>query len=160
MSQLGGVDAVAPPPEGLEVLTAVPPPDREGRIEHGFRIRRILAGGNPVDEARERGLAAAAVDRAWHPEGTMRQVAAIALAPSRRERLGGLAIPTLVVHGVDDPLVPVENGRRTAQAIPGARYVEISQMGHNLPPATWPTICDAIAELAAVAATSTSASTA
>jgi pimeloyl-ACP methyl ester carboxylesterase len=153
MSHLGGEDAVAPQAERLGALLALPPEDREGRVAHGLEVRRALAGGNPIDEATEREQAALAVDRSWHPAGTARQLAAIGRAPSRRERLQALAIPTLVVHGVDDPLVPVENGRRTAAAVPGARYLEITEMGHHLPPAVWPRVAGAIAELAADART-------
>jgi len=57
-------------------------------------------------------------------------------------------VPTLVVHGADDPLVPPENGKRVAAAVPGARYLEFKGAGHNLPPGTWPAVADAIAETA------------
>jgi len=149
MSNVGGGDSVQPADGSLGAIFAPPPPDREGRIESSVVLRRILAGGNPIDEARERELAAAQIDRAWHPEGTMRQAAAIVSAGSRRDALGRLQVPALVIHGQDDPLVPPENGRRTAGAIPGARLLEFEGMGHNLPPQTWPRIADAIADLAA-----------
>ena len=151
MSNVGGDDNAQPADEAITAIFAPPPPDREGRIESSLTIRRILAGGNPIDEDRERELAAAQIDRAWHPEGTMRQAAAILSARSRREALGRLRVPALVIHGQDDPLVPLENGRRTAGAIPGARLLEFEGMGHNLPPRTWPLIADAVAELARAA---------
>jgi pimeloyl-ACP methyl ester carboxylesterase len=60
-------------------------------------------------------------------------------------------MPALVVHGEADPLVPVENGRRTAEAIPGARLLLLPTMGHDLPAPCWPEIVDAIAETARLA---------
>ena len=47
--------------------------------------------------------------------------------------LGSVSVPTLVIHGDDDPLVPVEGGRETAEAIPGAELIIIEGMGHDLP---------------------------
>jgi len=57
-------------------------------------------------------------------------------------------VPTLVIHGIDDPLVPVENGRRVAAAVPGARLLEFEGMGHNMPERFWPQILDAIVDTA------------
>jgi pimeloyl-ACP methyl ester carboxylesterase len=54
-----------------------------------------------------------------------------------------------VIHGVDDPLVPVEAGKATAAAIPSADLLLIEGMGHDMPPETWPRIVEAISELTA-----------
>ena len=70
------------------------------------------------------------------------------MAKSRLDRLGSLRVPTLVIHGDADILVPVENGRRVAAAIPGARLMEMEGMGHDLPRPVWPQIAEAIASLA------------
>jgi pimeloyl-ACP methyl ester carboxylesterase len=149
MSGPGGRDAVAPRPEGAEVLTRVPPESREGRIEHGVWIRKILTGpGNPFDEAEERRRTTRAVDRSYYPSGTGRQLVAILAAHSRMERLAQVKVPTLVVHGLDDPLVPIENGRRVAAAVPGARLLEFEGMGHNMPERFWPPILEGIVETA------------
>lgn len=147
MSGPGGRDAVAPWPEGTEVLMRMPPETREGRIEHGVWVNRVLAGkGNPFDEARALKLSTRAVDRSYYPLGFGRQLVAILAAKSRLERLGHVSMPTLVVHGLDDPLIPVDNGRRVAAAVPGARLLEFEGMGHNLPERCWPAIVDAIVE--------------
>ena len=61
-------------------------------------------------------------------------------------------MPTLVIHGDADILVPVENGRRVAAAVPGARLMEIEGMGHDLPRRVWSQVADAIASLAGEAA--------
>jgi len=45
-----------------------------------------------------------------------------------------LRVPTLVLHGADDPLLPVACGEDTARRIPGARFVAIPGLGHDLPP--------------------------
>ena len=84
--------------------------------------------------------------RSFHPTGPARQMAAIVADGDRRDRLAGVTVPTLVIHGADDPLVPVEGGRDTAASIPGARLVEIPGMGHDLPLALVETIAEAIAE--------------
>ena len=68
---------------------------------------------------------AADLDRAYRPEGFARQYAAILAAPDRRPALRTLDVPTLVIHGSDDPLVRIEAGRDTAAAVPGARLLEI-----------------------------------
>jgi pimeloyl-ACP methyl ester carboxylesterase len=60
------------------------------------------------------------------------------------EGLRALAVPTLVIHGDEDPLVPLEGGRRTAAAVPGAQLEVIEGMGHALPPPLWERIIDRI----------------
>ena len=149
MSGPGGRDAVPPEPEGAAVLMKVPPPTREERIEHGLWIRKVLHGpGDPFDEAAETRRVERAYDRSYYPIGTGRQLVAILASESRVARLGGLKVPTLVIHGIADVLVPVENGRRVAAAVPGARLIEFDGMGHNLPERVWPQVFDAIEELA------------
>jgi pimeloyl-ACP methyl ester carboxylesterase len=149
MSGPGGADGVPPEPEGADVLMRIPPPTREGRIEHGVWVRRTLKGpGDPFDEALETGQVESAYDRSYYPVGTGRQLVAILAAGSRLEKLGRIKAPTLVIHGTDDVLVPVENGRRVANAVPGARLLELEHMGHNLPKRVWPQVLDAIEDLA------------
>jgi pimeloyl-ACP methyl ester carboxylesterase len=80
--------------------------------------------------------------------GTGRQLVAILAASSRLERLKDVRVPTLVIHGTDDVLVPVGNGRLVAKAVPGARLIEIEGMGHDVPRRVWPLVADAIAEIA------------
>jgi pimeloyl-ACP methyl ester carboxylesterase len=149
MSGPGGTDTVPPQPEGAAVLMTVPPPTREEQIAHGLWIRRVLHGpGDPFDETAETARVERAYDRSYYPAGTGRQLVAILAAHSRTEKLRQVKRPTLVVHGLDDVLVPVENGRRVAAAVPGARLIEFEGMGHNLPERVWPPVLDAIEELA------------
>ncbi|MDQ6878270.1 MAG: alpha/beta fold hydrolase [Candidatus Dormibacteraeota bacterium] len=140
-------EGVPPTPEGAEVLTKLPPDTREGRIEHAIWTRRVVAGtGDPFDEEKERRRAERALDRSYYPVGTGRQLVAVVAAHSRLEALTRVRVPTLVIHGLDDILVPIENGRLVAAAIPGARMLELETMGHNVPERFWPEILDAIAE--------------
>src|SRR6202521_4756456 len=113
MSGPGGDDGVPPEPEGADVLTRIPPPTREGRIEHGVWIRKTLKGsGDPFDEAMEARQVERAYDRSYYPVGTGRQVVAILAAEGRLEKMSRIKVPTLVIHGIEDVLVPVQNGRR------------------------------------------------
>jgi pimeloyl-ACP methyl ester carboxylesterase len=59
---------------------------------------------------------------------------AIVAAGDRRRELARIRVPTLVIHGADDPLLPVAAGRETARYIAGARLQVIQGMGHDLPP--------------------------
>jgi pimeloyl-ACP methyl ester carboxylesterase len=148
MSGPGGEDAVPPEPVGADVLMRIPPPTREGRIEHGLWIRKTLKGsGDPFDKAMESRQVERAYDRSYYPVGTGRQLVAILAAEGRLEKLSRIKVPTLVIHGTGDVLVPIENGRRVAHAVPGARLLEFDDMGHNLPERVWPQVFDAIEEL-------------
>jgi pimeloyl-ACP methyl ester carboxylesterase len=148
-----GKDQVQPTPEAMALLLTPAPATREERIDLGVRSKQQLLGpADPFDEGYERARVAAAVDRAYHPDGFVRQLQAITAAPGRLARLAELRVPTLVVHGDADILVPVENGRLVAAAIPGARLLEIAGMGHDVPRHVWPQVIDAIAELAREAA--------
>ena len=85
-------------------------------------------------------------ERGWYPQGVARQTAAIVADGDRRAMLARIKAPTLVIHGEDDPLVPVAGGRDTAAHIAGARLTTIPGMGHDLPLALVDTLADAIAD--------------
>jgi pimeloyl-ACP methyl ester carboxylesterase len=149
MSGPGGTDMVAPKPEGAAILMVSPAESRDEQIEQAMSFRRVLLGSaDPFDEKHEHGRATRALERAYYPPGIGRQLLAILAARSRLERLKEVRVPTLVVHGVDDVLVPVENGRLVAGAVPGARLIELDGMGHDLPKRVWPQVMDAIVEVA------------
>ena len=149
MSGPNGKDQVQPTEEANAVLLAPAPQTREEQVALGLRAKRTLLGPeDPYDEAYERARIERALDRAYHPIGFMRQLQAIVAAPSRLGRLQSLTMPALVIHGDADILVPVENGRNVAAAIPGALLLEIRGMGHDIPRRVWPQVADAIAELA------------
>jgi pimeloyl-ACP methyl ester carboxylesterase len=129
------------------------PRERDAYIERFVRVFKLIGSpGYRVGEERMRELAAATYDRGHHTAGTARQLAAIMASGDRTAQLRSLAVPTTVIHGRADPLVPFRGGRATAAAIPDARLIAIPGMGHDLPRELWPQIADAIAETAARAA--------
>jgi pimeloyl-ACP methyl ester carboxylesterase len=147
-STTGSRDLPPPRPDVIELLLAPSPRERDAHIEYMVELHRAMAGkGFPFDEGWTRTIAARAYDRCFAPEGTSRQILAIAAQIDRRNALALLTIPTLVIHGTDDPLLPVEAAVDLADAIPGARLMLIEGMGHDLPRGgAWPGIVEAIAD--------------
>jgi pimeloyl-ACP methyl ester carboxylesterase len=132
-------------PETMGLVAGRPPPERDAYIEHGLRVRLGLRSpGFPFDELRARERIAKAYDRAFYPPGAARHFAAIVSQTDRTEALRKLRVPTLVIHGTDDPLIDISGGEATARAVPGARFVRIPGMGHDLPEGVWPLVIDAI----------------
>ncbi len=124
--------------------------DPEALIAHSKRIARVIGSpGYPPNEERLDLRVRADFARSYHPAGFMRQTAAIIADGDRRRRLRGVVAPTLVIHGQDDPLVPMAGGVDTAKHIAGARLEVIPGMGHDLPLALVDTMADLIAGHAA-----------
>ncbi|MDQ2676438.1 MAG: alpha/beta fold hydrolase [Actinomycetota bacterium] len=125
-------------PAGIAALTSTPPSDRDGYVETIVGTRRKIGSpGFPFDEERSRRVAGLSFDRGLHPKGTVRQTLATIQSGDRTPRLDGIQVPTVVIHGEDDPLIGVSGGRATAAAIPGAKLVTIPGMGHDLPAGVW-----------------------
>ena len=154
MSTTGERRAGRPKLRVFSILMRRAPQDREGYIESFMRTFKLIGSpGFPFDEERGRQLAAATYDRGHQSAGTGRQLAAILASGDRTQQLRSLKVPTTVVHGQADPLVPFRGGRATAAAIPDARLIAIPGMGHDLPREVWPQLVDAVAETAGRAAT-------
>ncbi|MGH9057710.1 MAG: alpha/beta fold hydrolase [Acidimicrobiales bacterium] len=135
MSTTGAHSVGQPHPEAIQALLAPPPADRDAALDTAAKVWRVIGSpGFPFDEARVRRVAGAAYDRAFHPEGTARQMVAILSSPDRTPGLRSVECPTFVVHGEDDPLVDPSGGRATADAVPGAQLWMVPGMGHDLPP--------------------------
>ena len=118
----------------------------EALIAHGMALTRTIAGpGYPMDEEVLRARVRENIERASYAPGFTRQLAAIIADGDRRSMLRRLRVPTVVIHGTTDPLIPLACGRDTAANIPGARLVELERMGHSLPLELVPAIVDAIA---------------
>ncbi len=150
MSTTGAPGLPTPRPEVAAVLITPPPPTRAEAIEHGVTVYRTIGSpGFPFDEAEVRHLATVMYDRGFHPLGVARQLVAVLASGDRTAALAGLRLPTLVVHGTDDPLVPFPAGQATAAAIPGAELLAIEGMGHDMPRPIWPRLVDAISALTA-----------
>jgi pimeloyl-ACP methyl ester carboxylesterase len=138
-------------PEAMAALVAPISPQASVAevLERGMMVTRAI--GSPAYPAREDRLKERIerdFSRSFHPTGAARQMAAIIADGDRRARLASVNAPTLVIHGVDDPLVPVEGGRDTAASIPGAKLKEIAGMGHDLPVELVDEIADEIAGFA------------
>jgi pimeloyl-ACP methyl ester carboxylesterase len=145
MSTTGNPELPAATPEAMESLTKPPAADRDSQIEQSVATQKVIgSSGFPFDAERARQKAAAAYDRSFYPQGTARQMAAIVAAGNRRPRLESLDLPTLVIHGKADPLVPVTGGQDTHEAIAGSELLLVEGMGHDLPPGAWDEIISSI----------------
>jgi pimeloyl-ACP methyl ester carboxylesterase len=127
------------------VLMRRAPQQRDAYIEYFARIFKMIGSPRyPVEEARMRERAAATYDRCHNPAGTARQLGAVLASGSRTAALRRLDVPTVVIHGKSDPLVPFRAGVATARAIPGAELVAFPGMGHDVPRELWPHFTDAL----------------
>ena len=134
-----------------EVMAKVPPPAPDGHrkayIERTVKLRQVIGSpGYPSDEQTLLKTITRDVDRSYCPACEPRQAAAALFTSleDRRTRLRSIRIPTVVIHGAEDPLVPLEAGRDTAANIPDAEFRVIPGMGHDLPRALIGTIANSI----------------
>jgi pimeloyl-ACP methyl ester carboxylesterase len=132
-------DPSLPPskPEAMAVLTGRPPDpvqDLEGFLDNSVKLARVLGSpGFPTEDGLIRERALRDYRRQFYRPGGARHYAAIMAAADRSEKLKKLDIPVTVVHGADDPLLPVDAGYDTARKIPNAELKVIPGMGHDLP---------------------------
>jgi len=111
-----------------------PPKDTNQAVTYGMHVWRLIQGNYyPFDEQKVLGLIKRALQRGFNPAGNTRQLAAILDSPDRTTALNRLTVPSLILHGEDDPLVPVACGIATAKAIPNAKIKTYPGMGHTLP---------------------------
>ncbi len=137
-------------PKALSALFSKRPSSRDSIPDFAVHIMRTLSTPRyPCDEDDVRRTALVAYDRGNNPAGFIRQFGAIMASGSRAKRLRSVRSPTLVLHGSDDPLIPLAAGRATAEAIPGARLRVVEGMGHVFNRSLWPTLVEAIADSAA-----------
>ena len=121
---------------------------REEAMEAVVETFRIIGSkGFALDEERLREVGARSFDRGHDPWGYRRQLAAVVAQPNRSDQLRTLRVPTLVMHGLNDPLVNASGGMALARRIRGARFVGFQGMGHDLPRELWPEFADHIASL-------------
>ncbi len=137
MSTTGEPEFGQSTPRALALLTAPPATDRESYVRAS--IDGLHEWGSPefADEARWRRDAEAAFDRSFRPTGSGRQFLAIRASGQRAEKLKSVRIPMLVMHGDKDTLIDQSGGRRSAELVPGAKFVLIEGMGHDYPPQLW-----------------------
>jgi len=145
MSRTGEPEFGRSTPEALAQLTATPATDREEEVERAIAGLRIWGSPEFADEERWRKTAEQAFDRCFDPGGSGRQYLAVGASGSWADELPGVTTPTLVMHGTADTLIDITGGRRTAELIPGARFVAIEGMGHDYPPQLWQRWVDEVA---------------
>lgn len=152
MSTTGNPGLSRSTPEASARLTSRPPADAgiEAAVEFGLETARIVGSpAYPFDDDEMRARLRSDAERAVYPVGVARQYAAVIASGDRRASVATIRCPTVVVHGADDPLVPVDGGEDTARTIPGADLRIIPGMGHDLPHAVIPMVVDAIESAAA-----------
>lgn len=126
------------------------PYDLDSLVDHYYRLFRLIGSpAYPGPEAWLRQVCADAVRRSNRPQGFARQLMAIAADTGRAAQLGRIKRPTLVLHGLADPLIPVAAAHDLAARIPGAQLELIEGMGHDLPEPLWPRFVAAIQTVAA-----------
>ncbi len=146
MSTTGERGLPPPSPEAIAVLLRPTPTEHDAYLTSYAQTWKVLrAGSFPLDEARDLQRAEQNFARGLNPAGAARQLAAILASGGRKRALAAVRVPTLVLHGDIDPLVPLGCGIDTAQSIAGAKMVVIEGMGHALPISMWPQLIDAIA---------------
>jgi pimeloyl-ACP methyl ester carboxylesterase len=145
MSTTGARAVGQPRPDAIPALVTPAPTERAAYVEHAVRIWKMIGSpGFARDEEWIRQVAGEAYDRSFNPMGVARQLLAVIASGDRTEALGRVQVPTLVVHGREDPLIQLSGGEATAAAVPAAELVVIPGMGHDLPPDVWPTIIDGV----------------
>ena len=145
MSSTGNPALPGPHPDAMAAAVALTEDNAETALARHIHAWRVWGGGH--FDSRECGIARfaeRAVERACRPHGIIRQYAAIVADGDRRGELADIDVPSLVIHGTADPLVPAAAGNDTANAIPGARYIEVPKLGHDLPEPAIAEIVEAI----------------
>ena len=146
MGMTGNMRRLRPRREALAVFFARAVVTEAAFIATWRSTARVMRVGRfPDDEARDVHLARLAWLRGYNPDGKLRQFAAFLDSGNRGPALRTLDVPTLVVHGDVDPLVPLDAGREAAEVIPGATMHVVAGMGHALPTPFWPELVEAIA---------------
>jgi pimeloyl-ACP methyl ester carboxylesterase len=131
----------------FRAVAADPPTTLEGELDFAVEFARLQRGGlSEVDAEQERQEYLESKARARHPERAMQHSLAIAISRDRRDALGLVQAPTLVVHGTRDMMMPIEHAHATVAAIPGARLLVIPDMVHDFAVATSLQVADAIVE--------------
>jgi pimeloyl-ACP methyl ester carboxylesterase len=144
-----------PAPPVVEALLQPPGADFERRVAGAVMLRRALAGDGAGFDPEDAELRARAhITRAYNPDGTMRQVAAVLGTRNHLAALADVRVPAMVIHGELDPLVPYASAKAAADAIPGAIFVGVPNLGHDLPASVALEMIEHVAEFHAASAAS------
>lgn len=151
MSTTGNRKVGKPSKAARKALLAAAPDadDVQAIVERAVATQTVIGSpGFEINDAERRELFETMTRRNYHPAGMARQIAAIVGSGDRREKLKTISIPTVVFHGEDDPLVPLDGGEDTAVHIPGAELVTVPGMGHDLPDGVLGRLADSIDHVA------------
>jgi pimeloyl-ACP methyl ester carboxylesterase len=125
----------ATPKAAMAILSRPKSRARDDLIAHFAKTFRVIGSpGFPIEQSELNARIAEGFDRSYYPAGTVKQLAAIMASGDRSAEVRAIKAPTLVLHGRDDPLVPLKNGEDTAAKIRNARFQIIDGMGHDLAP--------------------------
>jgi pimeloyl-ACP methyl ester carboxylesterase len=138
--------SIAPPdPAVLSVVQAMDSRSRDAWMDAAISSLRMQTGPRwTFDEELVRARVEATVQRAFRPAAGIRQMRAILRSPPRTRDLRQVDAPTLVVHGSDDPVLPIAHAQELAAAIPHAHLVVVDGMGHAVPWGHWDVILDVV----------------
>ena len=139
-------------PPTAEVLAAIASSvqldysDRDAVVANRIEMFRALAGSGYPDDGTPVAVYAEEVDRAISFASSLNHGPAIAQSPSWHDRLDQLDVPTLVIHGDEDPILPYDHGQALHAAIQGSSLLTLKGVGHELPRGTWDKVVPAILE--------------
>ena len=120
--------------------------DEAAFVANSLKVAAAIGSPDyPIPEAELRAFAIAQARRAYYPPGVFRQLAAGRTLPDLREALRRIEVPTVVIHGAEDPLAPVACAWDVAAHIRSAMTLVIRGMGHDLPPQLYDTFVSVIA---------------
>jgi pimeloyl-ACP methyl ester carboxylesterase len=145
MSTTGSRRVGLPSPRALSALLKPAPTDEESQVRRFvWFFSEVGSPAYPADPADLERIARASFARGLAGDGFSRQLMAVLASGNRTAGLQQLDLPALVIHGDADPLVTLSGGEATARAIPGATWMRVAGMGHDLPQPVWPRFVDGI----------------
>lgn len=148
MASTGNPDLPPASPEAQTALTTTAEENEAAVVQRAIEMNAVVGSpGFEFDIERATSKAIAAFKRSFYPAGIARQMAAVAAHGDRRERLNQISVATLVIHGTDDCLVPVEGGIDTHENIKNSTLMLIEGMGHDLPVGAWKRIVEGVSNL-------------
>jgi pimeloyl-ACP methyl ester carboxylesterase len=139
------------PPAWRVIRLAFGAPAKDATEEEklAFEVRNVAVFNGPnflPPESELRRRIEELAERSTYPPGMLRQFDAVLGTGSLLRFSKAISAPTVVLHGSHDPMLRPRNGRNVAAAIPGARYVVIDGMGHDLPEPVWRPIVETLTE--------------
>lgn len=104
--------------------------------DYNLGLWRSLAGSAfPFDEKLHRQLYQQSFKdrKGFNPDASRNQTQAMIASGSRLGELSIITVPTLVIHGTEDPMIPESHGLKYHSLIPKAKYVRMPRVGHEIP---------------------------